>query len=73
MQAGGGGAKREEARDPRRLCTEHRAQRGAQFQDSEIMTWARIKSWPLKGLSPENRIFSTPLPRLPNELAAYMN
>ena len=38
MQAGGGGAKREEARDPRRLCTEHRAQRGAQFQDSEIMT-----------------------------------
>ena len=37
----------------------HRAKHRAQFHESEIMTWAKIKSWTLSGLShPHNPSFS---------------
>ena len=50
---------RSRRRGTSRLHTEHGAWRGAQFQDPEIMTWAKIKSQDAK---------QTELPRYPNNV-----
>lgn len=43
-------AEREGERNFRRLCTNCRAQRGAQSHDPKIRTWAETKSWTLNWL-----------------------
>ena len=46
-----GGAERERENPKQAPCCQHRAQRGAQFHNAGIMTWAEIKSQMLNQLN----------------------
>ena len=54
---GKGRGRGKERKSSNRLPIEHGAQHKSQYQDPEIMTWAKIKSWTLNQLSlPDARV-----------------